>query len=252
MGDDEDLGDFEDFNSDDVEAEAEAAEDALIVAQTAETEVDAAVQQLQTLSDEYVAARERGDDAIAEELEDRRAELRRRLTPWSVDPLARDFKIGDPVVDLATGRRMTLVGVTGETAEEADRDRPFDILDNYGNARLRVRRGDPMYTCIYTSQVGTSPPGKKYDMPSSRLGRPVYENVDGVDRVFDTVARAALASVFESMYRNRSIDDDEIVATAAHVGGVESTTVDEALEMAEAAVGVDPTEDDDGEDDDAE
>lgn len=242
--DGEDLGDFDDFNAADVEAEAEAVEDALVIAQTAETEVDAAISNLQQLSDEYVAARERGDHEVARELEAKRADLRERLSPWAVDPLARDFKVGDPVVDLAQGRRMTIVGTTGETAAEADRDRPFDILENYGNARLRVREGDPMYTCVYTSQVGTSPPSQKYDMPSSRLGRPLYENVDGVDRVWNTIARAALAAAFGAMLRNASIDDDEVEATAAHVGGVDAEIVDEALELARAGEESAPEDDD--------
>lgn len=152
-----------------------------------------------------------------------------------IDPLAEDFQIGDPVVDLANGRSMVVVDRDADRVDEWIDENGYDLLDNYGNERLRALAADPVYECVYVSSV-SSRPSKSYSFPSSRLGRAEYENVDGVDRVYDMVARDVLERVLIAAHSVGDADHAEIVEMMAYEAGVDEDVIDEAVELAEVEV----------------
>ncbi|PSP80149.1 hypothetical protein BRC81_02870 [Halobacteriales archaeon QS_1_68_20] len=154
--------------------------------------------------------------------------------PEPVDPLADDFKIGDPVVDLANGRNMVVVGKAADRADAWSERNDYDLLGNTGNGRLRARPADPVYTCVYVASVD-SKPTKSYDFPSSRLGRPEYENVDGVDRVYRMVARDVFDRLFQASMRTSGDLAPADIAREAGIAGFDQNLIDEAAELAEAA-----------------
>jgi len=142
-----------------------------------------------------------------------------------VDPLADDFQVGDPVVDLATGRTMLVVDRVADRTDEHSEREGFDFLENTGNERLRTSPADPVFECVYVTSV-SSTPSKSYDFPSSRLGRPQYENVDGVRRVNELVAIDLLERLFDAS------DDVPRLAAEASAAGVAEETIDVARELA--------------------
>ncbi|MDY6779093.1 MAG: hypothetical protein SV760_00790 [Halobacteria archaeon] len=152
--------------------------------------------------------------------------------PEPVDPLADDFDLGDPAIDLATGRTVVIVDRVADRTDKHSERENYEFTENYGNERTRVNDADPVFEAVYVNSL-SSKPSKSYDFPSSRLGRPEYENVDGVDRVYDLVARDVLEAVFDSMLRNQKLDADDVEAVAKHIGVVDPDLVDEARELAE-------------------
>jgi hypothetical protein len=157
--------------------------------------------------------------------------------PEPVDPLADDFEIGEPAIDTATGRSVVIVDRAADRTDDHSDAEGYDFLENYGNQRTRARAADPVYTAVYVSSL-QSKPSKSYDFPSSRLGRPEYENVDGVDRVYEMVAR----DVLEQLFVGASAVGLDALAVESTRGalqrialeaGVDEDVVDEARELAE-------------------
>jgi len=157
--------------------------------------------------------------------------------PEPVDPLADDFEIGEPAIDTATGRSVVIVDRAADRTDDHSDAEGYDFLENYGNQRTRARAADPVYTAVYVSSI-QSKPSKSYDFPSSRLGRPEYENVDGVDRVYEMVAR----DVLEQLFVGASAVGLDALAVESTRGalqrialeaGVDEDVVDEARELAE-------------------
>lgn len=144
------------------------------------------------------------------------------------DPLADDFEVGDPVIDLANGRNMVIVRQVADRTDTHSENENYDFLSNTGNERLRTSPSDPVFECVYTNSVASTP-SKTYDFPSSRLGRPEYESVDDVRRVRDQVAVEVLESLF------RATAAPEGLATIAEFAGLDPSIVDEAREAARAA-----------------
>lgn len=148
------------------------------------------------------------------------------------DPLATDFAIGDPVIDLATGRTVVIVDhVANRTDKHSERE-DYEFLENYGNSRLRANASDPVYEVVYVNSL-QSKPSKSYDFPSSRLGRPTYEKVEGVRRVYDRVALDVLKRLFatgDNHDDELELDSLELIAKRAGLG---ASTIDEARELAD-------------------
>ena len=158
-----------------------------------------------------------------------------------VDPLADDFEIGDPVVDLANGRNMVIVDQAADRADDWTEANGYDLLGNTGNDRLRARAADPVFTCVYVASVG-SEPSKTYDFPSSRLGRAQYENAgESVRRVYDLVARDILDQMFEAAFATDGdqewggVPPVEVLESLARFTDLDDDVVDEAFELGKAA-----------------
>lgn len=156
------------------------------------------------------------------------------------DPLADDFRIGDPVIDLATGRSMVVVE---HLANRVDEYEDFDLLGHYAAQRTRVSPADPVIGCIYTASIQSEPSGPRHGDPpyafaSSRLGRPTIESVDGYDRVYSLVARDVLERLLAHRFHvdPGALDDtDNVVYRLAIEAGLDDELVEEAHELAEIA-----------------
>jgi hypothetical protein len=158
------------------------------------------------------------------------------------DLLADDFRVGDPVIDLATGRAMVVVDVPGETvAEWSDRE-GYDLTENYANERTRADPNDPVIEAVYTASVQSEPNGPRssdeggYTFPSSRLGRPTIESIEGVRRVFDEVAvdvvrRLAVAA--ESDAVTTDVSGPAVLRQILAESDLERDTVHAGLELAD-------------------
>lgn len=216
----DDLGDFDEFQNDDADVDDESNAHASAVAET-----------LAKADDEDLEAA--GIDP--DDLDARRTTI--ELAPEPVDPLADDFQIGDPAIDTATGRSVVIVDRAADRTDDHSEREGYDFLDNYGNQRTRARAADPVYTAVYVSSL-QSKPTKSYDFPSSRLGRPEYENVDGVDRVYEMVARDLLERLFVAgtefdVDAIATADGRGVVQRLALEAGVDEDVVDEARELAD-------------------
>lgn len=180
-----------------------------------------------------------GDESAA--IDDVDVDEARRTTieaaPEPIDPLADDFRVGDPAIDLATGRTVVLVDRVAERTDDHSEREGYDFLDNYGNKRLRTNEADPVFEAVYVNSL-SSKPSKSYDFPTSRLGRPLYENVDGVDRIYDVVARDVLKRLFFAsdafdLDALAADDPDGVLLRRALEAGFDGDVVDEARELAD-------------------
>lgn len=151
--------------------------------------------------------------------------------PGRRDPLAGDFAIGDPVVDLANGRNMVIVDQAAESVTEWNERNDYNLLENTGNSRLRVGEGDPVFTCVYVNGVD-SQPSKTYDFPSSRLGRAEYENAADAT-VYELVARDVFRRLFAAALPDEETEADWLEGMASYVGEFDEDLVAEARELAE-------------------
>lgn len=218
-----DLGDFDEFQNEDAETDDVDGE--------SNAHASAVAEQLADADDEDLEAAGIDPDDVG----GRRTTI--EPAPEPVDPLADDFQIGDPAIDTATGRSVVIVDRAADRTDDHSDAEGYDFLENYGNQRTRARAADPVYTAVYVSSL-QSKPTKSYDFPSSRLGRPEYENVEGVDRVYEMVARDLLERLFvagtEFDVDAIATDDGRgIVQRLALEAGVGEDVVDEARELAE-------------------
>lgn len=152
------------------------------------------------------------DETDEEQADEQESEETRTLAA-PTDPLADDFEIGDPVIDLANGRNMVIVSKAADSVREWSDANNYELTENYGNERLRALESDPVFTCVYVASCG-SMPTKTYDFPSSRLGRPLYENPDESGRVYDLVAIDVLEELFNAAEGNDWLVDEHDGGTA--------------------------------------
>jgi hypothetical protein len=147
------------------------------------------------------------------------------------DPLADDFQLGDPVIDLANGRNMVIIDQAAESVTEWNEHNDYDLLGNTGNSRLRVGEGDPVFTCVYVTGVD-SQPSKTYDFPSSRLGRAEYENAADAT-VYELVTRDVFRRLFAAALPEEETEADWLEGMASYRGEFDESLVAEARELAE-------------------
>ena len=133
-----------------------------------------------------------------------------------------DITIGDVCLDLAQGRPVLVVSDTRQTAAEWSGDNNYDLVENYGNARLGTTPDDRVFDVVYCSDA-KSKPSKTYAYPESRLLRIEAEAAtdDGL-RVHERIARDVLEDVFSAAYHAAGGDAHEadwlLDALARHSG----------------------------------
>lgn len=223
----EELGDFDtDSNSTETDTEDDASNEV----QRIELVRDPSEEDIEEL-------REKWESYLSEEVEtlDARKTTLERAEPR--DPLGDDFMIGDPAIDLANGRSVVVVEKLADRVDEYD---DYDLLGNYAAQRTRVRPADPVYGCLYTSSVQSEPSGPRrgdppYAFPSSRLGRPTLESVEGYDRPYYLVARDVLDRMFQAATGAMEPDNTEMLASVARDAGLDEELIEEARELADAA-----------------
>jgi len=112
-----------------------------------------------------------------------------------------EYKVGDPVVDLAQGRPMLVVRTPAKNMAEWSGDNGYDLAENYANSKFDPQPDEPVVECVYVSDI-RSEPSKTYTFPVSRValidvhhaddGRRVYDLDPGVIDEASELAEAAL------------------------------------------------------------
>lgn len=145
-----------------------------------------------------------------------------------------DVQLCDPVIDLANGRAILVVGRAADRADEWSDRNGYDLLGNYGNERCGAEPDDTVWTCVYVASL-QSEPSKTYAFPESRLGRVAYERADDdIERVYDLVALDVLERLFDAALRSGQHQTLAILEGLAQ-DALDKDTTDEARELARAA-----------------
>lgn len=113
---------------------------------------------------------------------------------------------GDVVHDLVKRGKMQVVAKAADSVAEYREEEGFDLADYKTHPLLDVSEDEPVFTCVYLPDSPTTSFNGTYDFPRSRLARvPVEEANEELDRV----QRAILRDVFEAMFRNALIGDND-------------------------------------------
>ncbi|MFC5970036.1 hypothetical protein ACFPYI_01710 [Halomarina salina] len=145
---------------------------------------------------------------------------------------------GDVVLDLAQGRPMQVIERAADSVEEWVDANDYDLLGNYGNARLGASVDDAVYTCVYVSNL-KSEPSNRYDFPAARLGRVEVEaaHPDG-ERIQEVIRRQLLTTMYEIALKADAAEsgrpDSFVQALNFCIDGVFGDVRDDAREIAEA------------------
>lgn len=108
-----------------------------------------------------------------------------------------DYKIGDPVMDLAQGRPMVVLNVPSKNVAEWPGDNDYDLLSNYANSRFDPDPDEPVVECVYVSDV-RSEPSKTYTFPVSRVVLIEAHHADDGPRVADRVLATFATDLLET------------------------------------------------------
>jgi len=119
-----------------------------------------------------------------------------------------EYKIGDPVVDLAQGRPMVVVNVPDQSVEEWSDTNDYDLAGNYANSRFDPRPDEPVVETVYVSDV-RSEPSKTYTFPVSRIRLIEVHHADDGRRLADRVLFETLVNLGSTLVMK---SDDETAA----------------------------------------
>ena len=154
-----------------------------------------------------------------------------------------EIQVGDVCLDLCQGRPVHVIEGTLRTAAEWSNDNGYDLVENYGNARLGTTPNDLVYEVVYCSDA-TSQPSKTYAMPESRLLRVETEAADEGRPVADRVALDVLEGLFDAAYRSGS-DRTLSILEALAQDALGKDVTNEARELASVEHTIGSPEDDD-------
>jgi hypothetical protein len=112
------------------------------------------------------------------------------------------FRIGDPVMDLAQGRPMIVLGAPDTTVETWSDRNDYDLEANYANSKFQPHASEPVVECVYVSDV-RSEPSKTYTFPISRCKLIDAHHADDGPRV----AARVLATFAEDLLETAAADD---------------------------------------------
>lgn len=144
-----------------------------------------------------------------------------------------NYRIGDPVVDLAQGRPMVVLDVPDQTVAEWSDANGYDLQGNYANGKFDPADDEGVVECVYVSDV-RSEPSKSYTFPVSRLALIDAHHADDGRRLYDRVVRDVLERLFTTASRGeQSIADDRTVVASIAEQCYPSDLVDEAEELAD-------------------
>jgi hypothetical protein len=140
-----------------------------------------------------------------------------------------EYRIGDPVVDLAQGRPMVVLGAPTDTVAEWSDRNGYDLMDNYANRKFDPDADEGIVECVYVSDV-RSEPSKTYTFPVSRVALIDVHHADGGRRVADRIISELLSELFMAASADTTRRTLREVAIQA---GVSEGVVEEARELAE-------------------
>jgi hypothetical protein len=143
-----------------------------------------------------------------------------------------NLEVGEPVVDLAQGRPMVIVGRSDLDAKAWSEKHQYDLVGNYGNSRLGAEETDAVFRCVYVSDISNEP-SKDYSFPVSRLKRIEAHHADAVDlNIPERVRQQFLEEILLCLKANGKNDASDLVAEAAETF-LPVEAIEEADEMAE-------------------
>jgi hypothetical protein len=143
-----------------------------------------------------------------------------------------NLEVGEPVVDLAQGRPMVIVGRSDLDAKAWSEKHQYDLVGNYGNSRLNASEDDAVFRCVYVSDISNEP-SKDYSFPVSRLKRIEAHHADAVDLTIpQRVRKEFLVEILLCLKANGKNDASDLVAEAAETF-LPVEAIEEADELAE-------------------
>jgi hypothetical protein len=94
------------------------------------------------------------------------------------------YRIGDPVIDLAQGRPMVVVGTPRQDVSDWSEANDYDLVDNYANSKFDPKLSEPVVECCYVGDI-RSEPSKTYTFPVSRCKLIDVHHADDGPRLAD-------------------------------------------------------------------
>lgn len=146
--------------------------------------------------------------------------------------MSNPYELGDPVVDLAQGRPMIVVGTPCESAAEWSDSNGYDLLENYANSRFNPKPGEHVVETVYVSNL-QSEPSKTYTFPVSRVKLIDAHHADDGMRIADRVRSELLADLFVSATGAMEPDNTEMLESVARDAGVDEEVLELAQELAD-------------------
>lgn len=143
-----------------------------------------------------------------------------------------DYQIGDPVVDLAQGRAMVVLGVPDMTVDEWSDTNNYELAENYANAKLDTTADEGVVRCVYVSDI-RSEPSKDYTFPESRVALIDAHHADDGQRIADRIISETLADVFHVLAMNGQGHRIEGLAGMLEGEGFDPDVVSVARELAD-------------------
>lgn len=156
------------------------------------------------------------------------------------DAVSNPYRIGDPVVDLAQGRSMVVLGAPDQTVAEWSDENNYDLEGNYANGKLGASPGECVVRCVYVSDI-RSEPSKDYTFPASRVALIDAHHADDGRRIADRIIESFVTDLFETAIQNGAegtlpspADLNALFDTA---DGADSEVIDAAESVAKATHG---------------
>lgn len=148
-----------------------------------------------------------------------------------------DYRIADPVVDLAQARPMVVVATPEQTVSEWSDANGYDLMDNYANAKFDPDPTEGVVETVYVSDL-RSEPSKTYTFPESRVALIDVHHADGGRRLYDRVAVDVLWQLFDALddaqyQSNRDPPSRMDIADLARIAFASEDIIDEARELAD-------------------
>jgi hypothetical protein len=147
-----------------------------------------------------------------------------------------DYKIGDPVVDLAQGRPMIVLEAPDMTVAQWSESNNYELAENYANGKLGTTDDEGVVRCVYVSDI-RSEPSKDYTFSESRVALIDAHHADDGRRMYDRVAVDVLEQLLGE-FVGTDIESD-ITTAATELFGVEIVDVAKELADVEQTIGGD-------------
>lgn len=142
--------------------------------------------------------------------------------------MSNPYEYGDPVVDLAQGRPMIVVGTPCETVEEWSDANDYNLRENYANSRFNPNPGEHVVETVYVSNL-QSEPSKTYTFPVSRVKLIEAHNADDGMRIADRVR----VELLEDLFAAADFDNPSVLKAVARDAGVDEGLITLAQELAD-------------------
>lgn len=144
-----------------------------------------------------------------------------------------DIRLGDIVIDKASGDALRVIGI-----ERLDAEGHPDVKVDTDSARqFGVEGGDAVYKCVYlpSGDDKAYAPKKSYAFAEGRIYRWHDEAGDPYDhRIYDRIVQEVLEELFAARMQYDEKANPSIVSMLAEEAGIDDQLVEDALEVAQS------------------